>query len=425
MKQNLVISCPATSRSGYGDHSRDLIRSLISMDKFNIKVMDQRWGSCPKTGLSANDPISKLILPRGPINYKPDVWIQITVPNEFQPIGNYNIGITAGIETDRVVASWVEGCNRMDMIIVPSLHSKHTLEQTGYQKKDKAGNIVENIKLNKPVHILFEGLDINIFDKKDKSKFNLDSIKEQFCFLQVGHWLQGAHTHDRKDIGGLIQTFIHTFKGSGEKPALILKTSSASFSVTDREDMLKKIKAIQSQMNISDNLMPNIYLLHGDLSPQELNDLYNHPKVKAMVSFTHGEGYGRPLQEFSVTGKPVFATNWSGHVDFLGNYTFKLPCRLSEVHDSALQPGIFEKGSKWAYVDYSYASKTLKDCYKKYKNYLSTSRKQRKYIKDNFTLDNMSDEFKRILEDNIAENVKIKIPEIKLPKLKKLEKVDG
>ena len=425
MKQNLVISCPATSRSGYGDHSRDLIRSLMSMDKFNIKIMDQRWGSCPRNALSPSDPISKLIMPKGPINYKPDVWIQVTVPNEFQPVGNYNIGITAGIETDRVAPSWVEGCNRMDMVIVPSLHSKHTLEQTAYHKKDKAGNSVGEIKLTTPVHILSEGLDINIFDKKEKSDFNLDAISEQFCFLQVGHWLQGAHTHDRKDIGGLIQTFIQTFKGTGNKPALILKTSSATYSVTDRNDMLNRIKSIRKQMNIAEHLMPNIYLLHGDLTPVELNDLYNHPKVKAMVSFTHGEGYGRPLQEFSVTGKPVFATNWSGHIDFLGNYTFKLPCRLAEVHESALQPGIFEKGAKWAYIDYGYASKTLKDCYKKYKNYLSTSRKQRKYIKDNFTLEHMTDNFKTLLDDNVKQNVPINIPQIKLPKLKKLEKVNG
>ena len=422
MRQSLVISCPATSRSGYGDHSRDLIRSLIEMERFDIRVMDQRWGTCPRTALSKDDPISRLLLPPGPLTFKPDVWIQVTVPNEFQPVGKYNIGITAGIETDRVVPSWIEGCNRMDINIVPSLHSKHVIEQTAYTKTDKQGNVVQDIKLQKPIHTLFEGLDINIFDKVEKSSFNLDSIKEEFCFLCVGHWLHGGMGHDRKDIGGTLKTFIHTFKGSGNKPALILKTSSATFSVTDRQEMLKRINSIQHQMGIAKNLMPNIYLLHGDLTPIEMNDLYNHPKVKAMVSFTHGEGFGRPLLEFGITGKPIIATNWSGHVDFLGNYTFKLPCKLAEVHESVFQQNIIEKGHQWAYVDYGYASKVLKECYKKYKMYLTTSRKQRKYVKDNFTMKIMNEDFKTIIDNNVTQGIELNIPELKLPKL---EKVNG
>ena len=429
MRQSLVISCPASSRSGYGDHSRDLIRSLIAMDRFNIQIMDQRWGNCPRNALKKDDIINKLILPRGPLQVQPDIWIQVTVPNEFQRIGkSYNIGITAGIETDRVAAEWLEGMNRMDLNIVPSHHSKLVFEQTSYEKKDEQGNIVTKLKLQKPIHVLFEGLDISVFDKTDDipSLKGIDDIKEDFCFLVCGHWLQGDMTHDRKDIGGTLQTFLHTFRSIRKKPALIIKTSSATFSVPDREDMLKRIQAIKSMTGIHPKDMPKIYLLHGNLTPEEMNGLYNHPKVKAMVSLTHGEGFGRPLLEFSVTGKPVIATDWSGHVDFLpNNFTFKVPGELKEVHPSAVQKGVILENSKWFYANYGYASALMKDMHKKYKTFITSSRKQRKYVKDNFSLDAMTEEFKNIIDDNIPKPVELNLPKLKLPSFPKLENANG
>ena len=425
MRQSLVISCPATSRSGYGDHSRDLIRSLIAMDRFNISVMDQRWGNCPRTGLSSDDNIAKLILPKGQqLSTQPDVWIQVTVPNEFQPFGKHNIGITAGIETDRVAVEWLQGMNRMDMNIVPSQHAKIVFEQTAYDEKDRNGNVHQTVKCEKPVHVLFEGLNTDIFDKNENASFEgIDSIPESFCFLVCGHWLSGDFGHDRKNIAGTIQTFIQTFKGSSTtKPALILKTSQATFSVFDREEVLKKVKAIQTTCGIPLNIQPSIYVLHGDLTEEEMNGLYNHKKVKAMISLTHGEGFGRPLLEFSVTGKPTIATDWSGHKDFLGTYTFPIPGKLDKVHPTAQDKKMIIDGSQWFFADFGYASKVMKDIYKKYKNFITISRKQRKFVKDNFSLDAMTEEFTRIIKDNIPEPVKLKLP--KLKQFPKLEKVD-
>ena len=419
MKQKLVISCPASSRSGYGDHSRDIIRGLVDLDRFEISILDQRWGNCPRT--EATEDIAKLITTPQILQTGCDVWMQVTVPNEFQRVGKqFNIGVTAGIETDRISPEWIEGCNRMDMIIVPSAHAKIVLEQTVYDKTDKDGNKIGNpLKVEKPVHILFEGLDTKIYDKMESKKLpktivnSVNEVKEEFCFLSVGHWLQGEFGQDRKDISGLILTFLNTFKGSGKKPGLILKTSAATFSVIDREDMLKRINAIKANSGIPRDNMPNIYLLHGDLTPEEMNGLYNHHKVKAMVSFTHGEGYGRPLLEFSVTGKPTLATDWSGHRDFLTKYTFKLPGELKQVHSSVVWDKVILKDSRWFYADYGYASKMMKDIFKKYKNYLTISRKQRKYVKDNFSMEVMVDELKQLMNDNIPEPVKLTLPKLK------------
>tara|TARA_A100001201_G_C4083823_1_gene199831 strand:- start:416 stop:1696 length:1281 start_codon:yes stop_codon:yes gene_type:complete len=424
MKQNLVISCPASSRSGYGDHARDIIYSLIKMDRFNIKVMDQRWGTCPRTELENHPDIKAITMPLGEqMQVQPDVWIQVTVPNEFQPVGKFNIGITAGLETDRVPAEWIIGMNRMHMNIVPSHHSKVCFEQTAYTKKDDKGNVIEDIKMQKPIYTLFEGLDVNVFDKTPKEEIveieGMDEIKESFCFLTVGHWLQGDFGQDRKDIGGTLKVFLESFKSMQTRPALVIKTSSATFSVMDKYEMIRKIKHIYSAYG-DISKMPKIYLLHGDLSQQEMNSLYNHPKIKAMISLTHGEGFGRPLLEFSVTGKPVIVSDWSGHLDFLNTFAFRVPGKVADVHKSVYQKGIIEEGHRWFYADYGYASKLIKDVYRKYKKFLEVSRKQRKFVKDNFTMEEMDKVFASIIDDSIPKPVELKLPKLKLPKLEKV-----
>ena len=412
MKPNLVISCPATSRSGYGDHSRDLIRSLIAMDKFDVKVIDQLWGQCSRDALSVKDMdiISRIMTTEMPS--QPDIWIQVTVPNEFQPVGKFNIGITAGIETTLAPHEFIEGCNRMDYILVPSIHSKQVLELTTYDKKDNAGNVIESLKLTTKVDVLFEGLDMEAFNKQPNTDFKLD-IKEDFAYLFVGHWMQGEFGHDRKDVGGMIRTFLETFKNTTPRnqPALVLKTSSATFSVIDREQILKKIEQIKT--TVEGNSLPNIYLVHGNLTQADMNNLYNHPKAKAMISFTHGEGFGRPLLEFSVTGKPVIYSNWSGHIDFLSEHNVPLAGELKQVDKSVIDNFIIE-GSQWFYVDYGYAAGALKDVNKNYKKHLEKSRKQTQYIKDNFTLDKMTKQFAILVENNVPSF------EIKVPKLEEI-----
>jgi glycosyltransferase involved in cell wall biosynthesis len=403
MKPTLVISCPASSRSGYGDHSRDLIRSLIAMDKFIVKVMDQRWGNCAQTALSIKDIdiVSRMLTAN--LDAKPDIWIQVTVPNEFSPVGNFNIGITAGIETTLCSAEFLEGVNRMNYVIVPSVHAKNVFENTSYDKKDQHGNIIQQLKCTTKIDVLFEGLDLEVFNKQPSTTFNLDTIKEDFAFLFVGHWMQGEFGHDRKDVGGMIRTFLETFKDSAKRnqPALILKTSSATFSIIDREQVLQKIEQIKLSMGIDPALLPNIYVVHGDLSQAELNNLYNHTKVKAMISFTHGEGFGRPLLEFSITGKPVIYSNWSGHIDFLSKYQVPLAGEIKQVHKSVVQPQLILENSGWFFVDYGYAIGVLKDVHKNYKKYLEQTRKQTQYVKDNFSLDKMTKDFTDLIDTNV------------------------
>ena len=162
----------------------------------------------------------------------------------------------------------------------------------------------------------------------------MEGIETDFNFLVVGHWLAGDIGEDRKDIGMTIKTFCTIFKSvpKDKQPGLILKTSSAGFSVTDRETISEKIKNITKEFG---DTCPPVYLLFGDLNPNEMANLYHHDKVKAMVSFTKGEGYGRPLCEFTLTGKPILVSNWSGHKDFLPeDFTHFIDGELKNVHPS-------------------------------------------------------------------------------------------
>jgi glycosyltransferase involved in cell wall biosynthesis len=251
----------------------------------------------------------------------------------------------------------------------------------------------------------------------------LDSIEEEFNFLYVGHWLQGELGQDRKDTGMLVKTFLETFKGKGKKPGLIMKTSSATYSIMDREEIIDKINKIREF--VGDENLPNIYLFHGELTDNEINELYNHPKVKAHVSFTKGEGYGRPLLEASISQKPVIAPNWSGHIDFLdAEMSTLLPGEVRQIHPSAVVQNMLIPESGWFTVNYKVASETLEDVYKNYKKYLDGAKRQAYRSRTEFNLDKMAEKLNAIIEEKVPKQVSLKLPQLKKIELPKLKKVD-
>ena len=422
MKPTLVFQAPIATRSGYGDHARDLLHSLYKLDKFEIKVISTRWGNTPMDSLNYDNPFHKWIvdsiIPK--VEQKPDIYIQVTVPNEFQPVGHYNIGITAAIETTHSPLDWVHGCNRMDLIIVPSEHSKKSLVDSVYNEADNnTKQLIAQHRIQKPVEILFEGFDEMDFGTEDVVHISeLDVIKEDFAFLFVGHWLRGDLGEDRKNVGMMIKTFAMAFKNEKIKPALVLKTSSAGFSVIDRETTIQKIRETLG----SDYKSVPVYLLHGDLTPSEMNGLYEHPKVKAMLNFTKGEGFGRPLLEFSLTGKPILVSNWSGHLDFLKEGVVLLDGELKPVHESAADNFLL-KESQWFNVNISKALQSVKDVYKNYDKYKKEAGKLAKHNKEKFSLSKMTEGFDVILNKyGIYNKVQPKFQQLQLPKLKMLNK---
>jgi glycosyltransferase involved in cell wall biosynthesis len=428
MKQTLFISCPIDTLSGYGARSRDIVKALIKHDKYDIKVISQRWGSTPFGALDRNDPedqkILNLIWNQPQLPFQPDIWIQITVPNEFQAVGKYNIGVTAGIETTLCDVSWIEGCNRMNLILASSNHAKQVFQSTSFEKKDKNTNqTVEVVKLTRPVEVLFEGVDLTKYNFVPDDLLDgelvesLDEIEEEFCYLFVGHWLQGVLGEDRKNVGYLIKAFSETFKNRKVRPALILKTNSATCSIMDREDILKKIDEVRKTVKGD---LPNVYLLHGELEDRDVNQLYNHPKVKAMVSLTKGEGFGRPLLEFSLAKKPIIASAWSGHMDFLNpEWNVLVGGELKQVHPSAVVQNMILDQSQWFSPNESETGNKLKDVYENYKKYAELAKRQAFKSRTEFSFDKMVDVLDNILTVSIPKQAEFK--PLALPKLKKIE----
>jgi len=434
-KQYCVISCPIDTYSGYGARTRDFVRALYNLKKeeWEIQILPQRWGATPWNYIDDNRGdwswIKPLLNTTGQLAKQPDVWIQITVPNEFQPIGKYNIGITAGIETTICDPSWIEGCNRMNVTYASSEHAKRVFETSQFEVKDQQGKTVKFIKLEKPVKVLFEGVDVDKYFCIDKNELQkteivqkLDSIKEEFCYLVVGHWLQGDLGEDRKNIGLTIKTFLELFKGKKQKPALVLKISSGGASIMDRDVILEKINQIKSMVGWED--IPNIYLIHGELDDEDINNLYNHPKIKAMISLTKGEGFGRPILEFTTSKKPIIVSNWSGHLDFLNpEFCCMVNGELTQIHNSAVVQNMLIPESKWFNVNITDAKKYMKDVYEKYDKYLDNSKRQAYKTKTEFSFEKMKELLNTYLEE-IPKQVQLKLPSLKkieLPKLKKLE----
>lgn len=421
IKPVCVLQGPVASRSGYGDHTFQIATALINWGKFDVKIIPMRWGACPNTMLDDESrPMVKEIKSRvvTQLSTQPELFIQVSIPNEFRPIGKYNIGITAGIESTVPKAEWIEGLNRMNLNIVPSVFSKEVFLRASYEKRHETGQ-TEKISLNRPIEVAFEGVDTNIYKKTNTPSEQIDTamnaISEDFCFLMVGHWLQGDLGADRKDIGMLIKVFSEVFKNKKNKPGLVLKTSGATFSKVDKTEILKKINDIRQNMQGD---LPNVYLIHGELDPTEMNRLYNHPKVKAHVNFTHGEGFGRPLLEATLSGKPLLASGWSGQLDFLpAEFSNLLPGSIASIPPSACNEWLI-KESQWFNVNYSVAAQKLEDIFENYIKYIPNAEKLRVHNSEKFTLENGNKVLIDILDKNLPTFEK-KVA-ITLPKFKKV-----
>lgn len=425
MNKKILLQAPIKTRSGYGDHARDIAYAILKEGRYDLEIYPTNWGNTPWNGLDESTDrgslISSVINETPDIRFnKPDILIQLTIPNEFQPIGKYNIGMTAGIETDLCKPEWVEGANRMDMLIGVSNHSVRVLEESKYDKQDKTTkSIVGKVELTDSLRreVLFEGVDTEVYKKTSSIDLSikdaLKDIKEDFCFLFVGHWLKGALGQDRKDVGMLIRCFVEAFKQkpSRTRPALILKTSGSSFSFMDRSQIRDNVDTILKDIPNP----PSVYIIHGHLTESEMNSLYNHHKVKAMVSFTKGEGFGRPLLEFTTTGKPVIASNWSGPVDFLNpEMSVLLPGELTPLDSSVLNDW-FMKEAKWFTVNYPYAIRTLQAVHKNYDSYKKMAGDQKKHTLDNFTFDKMSSKLHQILDSiDVEKNITFTLPKLKI-----------
>jgi len=429
-KAKVVVSCPIDTYSGYGARSRDFVQALIDTNEYDVKILPQRWGETRWGYLKDHNDteLSSRIIRN--MADQPEVWIQITIPNEFKAVGKYNIGVTAGIETTLCDPSWIKGANNMNLMLVSSKHALESFQRSKFDLTDpKTKQHVENIEIKTKMEVLFEGADLTKYivskEKTDVTE-TLDKIPESFCYLTTGHWMQGAFGEDRKNMGFTLKAFLETFKNKKNPPALVMKSHSVTTSTLDRNRILEQIEAVRKTVK---GKLPNVYLLHGEVSDKEMNSLYNHPKIKAFLSLPKGEGFGRPFLEFSLVNKPIIASYWSGQTDFLSS-EFIRPVKgvLKPVHKSVLVKEIIIEQAEWFTPDAADTGKALKDVHTNYKKWATLAKRQGHKSRTEFSYEKMVDTLKTILDTNVpkfAQEVNLALPPLDLPKLTlpKLKKI--
>ena len=337
--KKVLFRGPALTQSGYGVHSRQVAKWLLTKSNVDVKFQTLPWGDTPwildkNSHDSLIDKILKNTLDVSSLKDKFDVSFQLQLPNEWDnKLAKYNVGMTAGVETDTCNPEWIDACNKMDMIIVPSTHTLNVLKNTG--------------DLKVPVHVVPESFCDQIL--KEPSQKVVDSLPKfstNFNFLLFGQ-ITGDNPHnDRKNIFFTIKWLCETFKDDKDV-GIVLKTNLCRNTNIDKQKTKQLLKVLVKECRTGD--YPKIHLLHGDFSDEEVSALYKHEQIKSLVTLTRGEGYGLPILEAAASGLPVIATGWSGHTDFLnhGKYV-TVSYAIKNIHKSRVDNKIFLPQSKWA-----------------------------------------------------------------------------
>ena len=334
--KNVLIRGPLLTQSGYGCHSRQIVKWLLSKHDINVACQVLPWGNTPwfVDANALNGLVGKIMSKSGPLNSPYDVSVQVQLPNEWDPkLGKFNVGITAAVETDKCNPEWITACNKMDLIIVPSTHAKSNLTNTG-EVKTKIIVVPESYveAIAKPA----TSLQIQ----------SLPTFSTPFNFLVFGQLTGNNAMNDRKNTFFTLKWLIEEFKDD-PSVGIILKTNIGRNTLIDRNNVVGMINQLLGETRKGQ--FPKVHILHGDMSDDEVAALYKHPQVKALVSLTRGEGYGLPILEAATSGLPVVATGWSGHLDFLkhGKY-ISIYYQLEAIHQSRIDNKIFMPGARWA-----------------------------------------------------------------------------
>tara|TARA_Y100000310_G_scaffold301781_1_gene338548 strand:+ start:779 stop:2767 length:1989 start_codon:yes stop_codon:yes gene_type:complete len=415
MKKKVLVRGPALSSSGYGEHARFILRALRAHENYyEIFFENINWG---QTGFLIEDNEERKwmdFLLGKTQHYKQsggqfDVSIQVTIPPEWQKLCPVNIGVTAGIETTRIAPVWIEKCQLVDKIIVPSEHARHAFDNTFYNlKNDQTGQEVE-FRNHTPIEVIHYPVK-DITPQKLQLKFEHD-----YNFLTVAQW------GPRKNLDNTIKWFIEEFKD--EEVGLVVKASTRKNNLGDRILCRNRLGAFVSKYP---DRKCKIYLVHGNMTEEEMSGLYTHPQIKAIVSTTHGEGFGLPLFEAAYNELPVIAPNWSGHVDFLyapkkdkkgkaknkPHFT-KIDYNIAPIQKEAVWEGVLQADSQWCFPkEHSYKS-ALRDVYKNYGPCKSEAKKLAKYLKENFTKDILYKKISHVVSPEFVEETKLKPEPIK------------
>ena len=384
MRNRVLVRGPALTQSGYGEHTRFLLRSLkMSPEKYDVYLVAVNWG---QTGWLSENSEEREWLDH--LIYKThqhvqqgghfDMSIQVTIPNEWETIAPYNVGVTAGIETTKVSPVWLERANMMDKIITISEHSKYVFENTTYQGFHKDTQQPMTLKCETPIDIVH-------YPVKDQTAENVElDLKHDFNYLMVSQW------GPRKNMANAIKWWLE--ENYDEDVGLVVKTSLKNNSIMDRTHILKDLKRLIDD-SLYDDAKCKIYLLHGDMKEPQMQSLYTNPKIKALINLSHGEGFGLPIFDAACHGLPVIAPGWSGHCDFLYKPTNKgkkksffadVNYDLGPVQDFAVWDGVVQKDSMWCFPHEGHYKMRLRQVRKNYSKWKKNAQALQEWVLQEF-----------------------------------------
>ena len=400
MRKKVIVRGPALSRSGYGEQTRYALRSLREFEeRFDIYLINVGWGQTSWLALDDEERhwfdflIQKTIMANQQPSPQYDISIQVTIPNEWERIAAYNIGFTAGIECNRIAPVWVEKSNMMDKIIVVSNHAKFGFENTQYVAKNKeTGEEIPDYSCQTPITVA------NFPVRELTPEVPELELETEFNFLFV------AQNGPRKNLENTIKWFVEEFKDD-ENVGLVLKTFCADTSIIDHERTTSLITRIVKSTQISEeDLKCRVYLLHGEMSEEELHGLYNHSQMTALVNIAHGEGFGLPLFESAIAGLPVVTVDWGGPLDFLyapvkkkgkdktksRPHFVRVDYDISPVQEEAVWEGVIIPQAMWTFAKEGSYKRALRDVLKNHGSHVSRAKKLKKYVVERLSFKNQS-----------------------------------
>ena len=405
----VLVRGPALTRTGYGEHCRFVLRALREYEQdIDIYLLPVNWGNSTWVWEDTEerrwiDEIVKKTAIYSQNGGQYDTSIQVTIPNEWQRMAPYNIGVTAGIETTKVAPMWLQKCNEMDKVITISNHSRNTFLNTNYEAVNKATGLPAVLKCNNDVEIVH--YPVKEYEELPELDLNLST---KFNFLTVAQW------GPRKNLHATIEWFVEEFIDNPDV-GLVVKTFIQGGSVVDRSHLEKQFSKFLKKY---DNRQCKVYFLHGDLTDKEMHSLYNHDSINALVSLTHGEGFGLPLFEAAYSGLPVIATDWSGHLDFLYKPTknkkgkeknkpffARIDYDLQPVQEHAVWDGVIQADALWAYPKQGSYKMKLREVYKQYGRFKKQANQLQAWINKNFQKEKQYKTFNKFLKEEEPEMI--------------------
>lgn len=332
--KRVVLVGPCLTQSGYGVHTRQIARWLLNRRDVDLKVVALPWGDTPwlldkeAHGGLVGQLIQRTVPPQAA--KEADVSIQVQLPNEWNPeLCGVNIGVTAAVEVDKCNPAWVAACNRMSRVVVPSKHAANSITSAG--------------KITTRIDIVPESFPDEIASSQAQLPLELSAPNN---FLIVGQVTGNSSETDRKGIGLALKWLLEAFEGR-EDVGIVVKTNAGRNTKIDKRLVVGMIGGIVNAFRKGPH--PKIHVLHGNMTDSEMASLYSHPRIKALVSMTRGEGFGLPILEAAAAGLPVIATGWSGYMDFMGQGKFiSVDYELKPIAPAKVDNNIFMQDTKWA-----------------------------------------------------------------------------